>query len=186
MDECMTARRAARCLSRCCLRGRAGGACCGARRLRRGAPVRNGAAAATAPAAVPGFSFVKSAGRHRRIPTRQQRTRRSARGRCLRAGRHVSGDLSRRIAQRGDRHHGSDPYSRAFDVQGQRDTSTIPKATASSSSWSASAGSSTRAPRSTAPTTSPPSAVRTSRATSRSKRIGCAIFGCARPIGRRK
>ena len=104
----------------------------------------------------------------------------------LGAGGHLSGDLSRRLAQRGDRHHRRDPHARAYDVQGQRATSTIRRATASSSSWSASAGSSMPPRRSTAPITSPPSAATTWKGMSRSKPIACAICGCTRPTGKRK
>ncbi len=184
MDECVTARRVrAVCLAAACVA--APGATPGLRRrLARGRRVQTSAPAVTAPAAVPGFSFVKSAGRHRRISTRQQRPRRSARARSLRAGRDVPGDLSRRIAQRGDRHHGSDPYSRAPDVQGQRKLQRSQR-----QQRQAVPGARRRTVQrehlmSTAPTTSRPSAARTSRAMSRSKRTACAIFGCTKPTGR--
>ena len=69
---------------------------------------------------LPGFSHIKSLGGIDEYRLDSNGLDRAAGARSLRAGRDVRGDLSGRIAQRGDRHHRRDAHSRAPDVQGQR------------------------------------------------------------------
>src|ERR1700733_11983950 len=58
--------------------------------------------------------------RHRRVPPRGQWPGSAHHAGPLRARGHLSSDVSRRLAQRGDRHHRRDTPARAHDVQGQR------------------------------------------------------------------
>ena len=148
--------------------------------------VGSGSARQSGQAIPAGFSHVKSLGRHRRVSARQQRPDRIAGAGSFRARGDLRGHLSGRVAQRGDRHDRRHAYPRTHDVQGQRCFQRCEGQQHQADARAGGRSSSMRAPPSIAPIISRPSAAKTWRATSPSRRIACAICGCTSPTGSRK